>query len=158
MSILKKMKQPQRSHCPVNYALETFGDTWSLLIIRDIVFWGKKTFTEFAASKEGIATNILATRLAYLVDKGVLEKKENTEDKRKSIYTLTEKGLGLIPMMLEMSGWASLHDPDTIAPKEFLEYVFANRNAMFTRITDSVRKGGSLFAGTDCVMNTIKIK
>ncbi|MFZ2206446.1 MAG: helix-turn-helix domain-containing protein [Microgenomates group bacterium] len=151
------MKQKKRSNCPVNYALETFGDTWSLLIIRDIVFWGKKTFTDFAASKEGIATNILATRLAYLVDKEVLEKKENVKDKRKSIYTLTEKGLGLIPMMLEMSAWASIHDPDTIAPKKFIEYIFENRNKMFTLITDTVRKGGSLFAGTDCVMSKIRI-
>lgn len=152
------MKQQKRSNCPINYALETFGDTWSLLIIRDIVFWGKKTFTEFAASKEAIATNILTDRLSYLVGKGVLKKNENPKDKRKSIYTLTEKGLGLIPMMLEMSGWASLHDPDTIAPKKFIQYIFENRNKMFTLITDSVRKGGSLFAGTDCVMNKIKIK
>lgn len=152
------MKQQKRSNCPVNYALETFGDTWSLLIIRDIVFWGKKTFTEFAASKEAIATNILSDRLTYLIEKGVLERKENIEDKRRTMYTLTEKGLGLIPMLLEMSAWAGLHDPDTIAPKKFLTYVFAHRATMFTRITDTVRKGGSLFAGTDCVMNTIKIK
>ena len=56
-------KKPLRSHCPINFGLEAFGDKWSLLILRDIVFRGKKTYGEFLKSEEGIATNILAARL-----------------------------------------------------------------------------------------------
>ena len=84
----------------MNFALETFGDSWSLLIARDIAFWGKRTFGEFLKSKEGIATNILSARLARLEKEGILTKTPHATDKRKDIYSLTEKGLDLIPIML----------------------------------------------------------
>src|SRR6185503_5849204 len=106
-----KMKQQRRSDCPINFALETFGDTWSLLIIRDIVYFGKKTYGEFLDSDEGIATNILANRLVHLEQKGILLKKPHDTDKRKEVYLLTEKGLDLIPILLEMAGWSAQHDP-----------------------------------------------
>ncbi|MCL5775095.1 MAG: helix-turn-helix transcriptional regulator [Patescibacteria group bacterium] len=150
------MKKPRlRSNCPVNFALETFGDTWSLLIIRDIVFWGKKTYGEFLDSKEGIASNILSSRLSHLVQNGVLIKKPDKNDKRKSIYQLTEKGLDLIPMLLEMSGWATRNDPETTSPKDFVEYIFANREKMFKLIRETVKTGGSLFVGKDCVVSKL---
>src|SRR5205085_10457184 len=74
---VKTMKhtQQRRSDCPINFALETFGDPWSLLLIRDIVYFGKKTYGEFLASEEGMATNILASRLARLEEQGSLMKK-----------------------------------------------------------------------------------
>ena len=134
-----------KSHCPVNFALETFGDTWSLLIVRDIVFWGKKTYGEFLDSGEGIATNVLAARLAHLEQKGIVFKGPHETDKRKEIYTLTEKGLGLIPILLEMSGWSSTYDDKTIAPKQFVAAVYADRERMFKMVQDMVRRGGSLF-------------
>ena len=70
-----KHKYQRRSGCPINFALETFGDPWSLLIIRDMVYFGKKTYSEFFASEEGIATNILASHLAHLEQQGILVKK-----------------------------------------------------------------------------------
>ncbi len=136
-----------KSHCPVNFALETFGDAWSLLIVRDIVFWGKKTYGEFLDSGEGIATNVLAARLAHLEQKGILTKKTHPSDKRKEVYALTEKGLGLIPILLEMSGWSAQHDRKTTAPKQFVAAVYADREKMFKLVQDSVRSGGSLFGG-----------
>ncbi len=136
-----------KSHCPVNFALETFGDTWSLLIVRDIVFWGKQTYGEFLESGEGIATNMLAARLAHLERKGILIKKPHASDRRKEIYVLTEKGLALIPILLEMSGWSSRYDPETTAPKSFVEAVYQDRDNMFKQIQQVVREGGSLFAG-----------
>lgn len=136
-----------KSHCPVNFALETFGDAWSLLIVRDIVFWGKKTYGEFLDSREGIATNILAARLAHLEQKGVLAKGPHETDRRKEVYTLTEKGLGLIPILLEMSGWSARHDPETTAPMQFVDAIYADREKMFGRIQELVRAGGSLFGG-----------
>ena len=134
-----------RSHCPINYALETFGDTWSLLIARDIVFWGKTTSREFLASDERIATNILTSRLQHLVMHKVLCKNENSEDRRQDIYRLTDKGLDLIPILLEISGWSSQHDPLTTAPRDFVAAVYADRVLMYHLIKEHVRAGGSLF-------------
>lgn len=134
-----------KSHCPVNFALETFGDPWSLLIVRDIVYWGKRTYGEFLRSEEGIATNVLASRLAQLEANGILIKEPHPSDKRKEVYTLTEKGLALIPILLEMSGWSAQYDPHTTAPQEFVASVYADRDGMFKKIQDAVRQGGSLF-------------
>ena len=140
-------RSENKSHCPVNFALETFGDTWSLLIVRDIVFWGKRTYGEFLDSGEGIATNVLATRLARLEQKGILVKEPHPGDRRKEMYTLTEKGLALIPILLEMAGWSAQYDPQTTAPQQFVAAVHADREKMFSLIRDTVRRGGSLFGG-----------
>lgn len=152
---MKNQRKRARSNCPVNFALESFGDNWSLLIVRDIVFWGKRTFKDFLESKEGIASNILSSRLSHLVKRDILTKEVDPRDKRVSIYRLTEKGLDLIPMLLEMSGWASRHDPKTTAPKDFVEHVYANREPMFKLIRETVRNGGSLFAGENSVINKL---
>jgi len=148
------MKRPHnRSHCPVNFALETFGDSWSLLIVRDIVFWGKRTYGEFLDSREGIATNVLAARLAHLEQAGILARGPHESDRRKQIFTLTEKGLALIPILLEMSGWAARHDPATTAPQAFVAAVYADREGMFRMVTDAVRAGRSLFGGADPLLH-----
>ncbi len=140
-----------KSHCPVNFALESFGDPWSLLIVRDIVFWGKHTYGEFLASKEGISTNILASRLAHLEQRGIIQKQAHPTDRRKEIYVLTEKGLDLIPMLLEMSGWSSHCDPESEAPRKLVEKIYADRDGMFGLIRNVVQNGGSLFAGANSV-------
>lgn len=134
-----------KSHCPVNFALESFGDAWSLLIVRDIVFWGKRTYGEFLESGEGIATNVLAARLAHLERKGIVTKLPHESDGRKELYTLTEKGLALIPIVLEMSGWSTQYDPKTTSPKNFVDAVYRDRDGMFRKIQQAVREGGSLF-------------
>ena len=100
-------KHQRRSDCPISFALETFGDTWSLLIVRDIVYFGKKTYGEFLESDEGIATNILASRLEQLEQSGILTKRPYASDKRKEVYSLTEKGLDLIPILVEMASWSA---------------------------------------------------
>src|SRR5438309_9701926 len=110
----------RRSDCPINFALETFGDPWSLLLIRDIVYFGKHTYGEFFASEEGMATNILASRLAHLEHQGILVKKLSEKDKRKEEYVLTEKGLDLIPVLVEMANWSAEHDPQTAAPAAWM--------------------------------------
>ena len=85
------------------------------VIIRDIVYFGKKTYREFLASEEGMATNILASRLRSLEQQGILVKKPSEQDKRKEEYVLTEKGLDLIPVLVEMANWSAEYDP-TPAP------------------------------------------
>lgn len=145
-------RAPNKSHCPVNYALESFGDTWTLLIVRDIVFWGKKTYGEFLDSEEHIATNVLASRLVQMEQNGILTKAPCTTDKRKEVYSLTDKGLSLIPIIMEMSGWSGRYDAQTTAPRDFVEHVYANRDAMYVLIRKTVEAGGSLFAGENSVI------
>lgn len=120
MSTMKNTKQ-MRSFCPVNYALETFGDVWSLLIVRDSMLFGKTTYNEFLASSEKIATNILANRLDTLVRNGIFTKKRHPSDKRKDIYQLTTKGKDLYPIMKEIMLWSKKYDKETALPDELAE-------------------------------------
>ncbi|HYU75644.1 MAG TPA: helix-turn-helix domain-containing protein [Ktedonobacteraceae bacterium] len=142
-----KHTHQRRSDCPINFALETFGDPWSLLIIRDIIYFGKKTYSEFLASDEGMATNILASRLAHLEQQGILAKKPSAADKRKEEYVLTEKGLDLIPVLVEMANWSAEHDPNTAAPAAWIALMKAEREKMIQLIRETVQSGGSVFVG-----------
>src|SRR5690349_14238085 len=139
------MKQPyqRRSDCPISFSLDIFGDKWSLLIIRDMVYFGKKTYGEFLDSDEGIATNILASRLAQLGDHGILVKKPYEGDKRKDVYALTEKGLDLIPILLEMATWGAHHDSQTGAPPQWIAMVNADKENITRLIRETVKAGGS---------------
>jgi DNA-binding HxlR family transcriptional regulator len=148
-------KQQRRSDCPINFSLETFGDIWSLLIIRDIVYFGKRTYGEFLESDEGIATNILASRLVQLEEKGILVKNQDTTDRRKDIYSLTNKGRDLIPVLLELASWGARHDPQTGAPQDWIALVNANKEKASRLIRETVQSGGSIFVGPDSVVNKL---
>jgi len=150
-----RKKQPRRSDCPINFALERFGDTWSLLLIRDMVYFGKKTYGEFLASDEGIATNILASRLAQLEEQGIVVRTPYEADRRKDVYSLTEKGLDLIPILLELASWGAQHDPYTGAPEEWITLVNADKAKMNRRIRDTVQRGGSIFSGPESVVSKL---
>jgi DNA-binding HxlR family transcriptional regulator len=145
----KAVRKPIRSHCPINFALEVFGDKWSLLIIRDIVFFGKKTYGEFLKSEEGFATNVLAARLVYLEQVGILRKSPHTTDKRKDFYNLTEKGLDFIPMMLQIVHWSVKYDPKSKAREgvraKLLAKVVREPDAAGEDLKTLIRKGGRLF-------------
>jgi len=147
MPTLQKKLQ-SRSDCPVNYALEIFGDKWSLLIVRDIVYLGKRTHGEFLKSDEGIATNILADRLARLECQEVIVKNADPQDKRREIFTLTEKGLGLIPLLLELNMWSDAFAPSPIGGRSALlaAALKENRDAVIAQITEDVKRGGFIFA------------
>jgi len=100
----------RRSGCPVSIALETFGDRWSLLIIRDLMVRGLHTFKEFLESGEGIASNILSDRLRTLQAAGIVTAEPDPSDARKLNYWLTEKGIDLAPVMLELLLWSARHE------------------------------------------------
>jgi DNA-binding HxlR family transcriptional regulator len=119
-----------RSHCPINFVLETFGDKWTLLVIRDLMFHGKRHYGEFLASDEGISTNILADRLQRLERDGVIEKKVDPSHGSKVIYRLTEKGRDLIPVMLEITAWSGKYDSKTNAPRAFLKELKGDRRRL----------------------------
>lgn len=103
-----------KSTCPINLSLEVVGDTWSLLIIRDMVFAKKRSFREFLASEEKIATNILNSRLEHLVEQGIISKSSHPTDMRKDIYRLTEKGIALVPMLIELADWSLQFNPRAV--------------------------------------------
>src|SRR6266571_1298395 len=106
----KKRNLKRRSGCPLNASVEMLGDRWSLLIIRDMMLRGFRTFKEFRGSYEGIATNIFADRLRKLQAYGVIAAQPDTSDARKLFYSLTAKGLDLAPVLAEMVLWAAAHE------------------------------------------------
>ena len=122
----RKAIEKHRSGCPVSISLEIFGDRWSLLIIRDLMVRGYRTFKEFQASGEGIATNILSDRLRKLEASGVIVKEPEEADARKVNYRLTEKGIDLAPLLLELLIWGARHE-DTGAPCAVIEEMVRNR-------------------------------
>ncbi|MEO9340066.1 helix-turn-helix domain-containing protein [Mesorhizobium sp. SB112] len=99
------MKEEKRSGCPINLSLEVFGDKWSLLIIRDMIFGGKRHFRELLRSEEGISSNILADRMKMLVEQGMLTKTDDPSHKQKAIYSLTEMAISLVPIMAHLGSW-----------------------------------------------------
>jgi len=101
-----------RSYCPINLSLEIFGDSWTLLVLRDMMFAGKRHFRELLQSEERISSNILADRLARLVEHGVLTKSDDPTHKQKAIYSLTEKGITLLPIVVQIGAWGSRWVPD----------------------------------------------
>lgn len=96
----------KRSDCPLSCSLDIFGDKWSLLIIRDLMFGNKCTYNDFLKSAEGIATNILATRLKGLEENGIIEKSAHPDSKAKILYRLTPKGIDLLPIIVEIYIWS----------------------------------------------------
>ena len=96
----------RRSDCPISSSLDVWGDKWSLLIIRDLIFAKECTYGDFLKSPEGIATNILAARLKTLEENDVIEKLSHPDSKAKVLYKLTRKGIDLLPIMIEIGLWA----------------------------------------------------
>lgn len=146
----------RRSNCPVNFAVETIGDKWSLVILRDIIFWGKRTYGEFLRSDEKIATNILANRLDHLEKEGLISKSQDPADKRKEIYTATERALDMVPTFVEMIAW-SAGDPtwrsiahNGAATPQQIRFVqraakAGSKARLVAEVKDAVREGGSVF-------------
>ena len=130
------MKRPCRSHCPIAYALDLFGDKWSLLVLRDLLFLGKRRYNEFLASEEGIATNILAERLRRLEAEGLVTKSRDGNNRRQYVYAPTRKGLDLLPVILEIIRWSAKHDPQTAAPRSFLRRLRNNREGLMRDIVN----------------------
>ncbi len=105
------MSDEHRSGCPINLTLEVLGDKWSLLILRDMMFGRKRHFRELMRSEEGISSNILADRLKRLVEHGLLTKADDPSHKQKAIYSLTEQGIELLPVLAQMAVWGRKYLP-----------------------------------------------
>lgn len=117
----------RRSQCAINIALETVGDKWSLLILRDLMFTAKRSYGELQSSEEKIATNILASRLLSLEVKGLIRKAADPENGRRSLYYLTEKGIDLLPVIIDLRIWAEKHDPNAEGCSQAIKLTEKNR-------------------------------
>ena len=103
-----------RSGCPINLSLEVFGDRWSLIILRDMMFGGRRHFRELLTqSEEGISSNILSDRLKMLLDQGMITKTDDPTHKQKAIYSLTEKAIALVPVFAQLGAWGRRYTPAT---------------------------------------------
>jgi DNA-binding HxlR family transcriptional regulator len=111
-------KSGKRSDCPISCSLDEWGDKWSLLIIRDLMFSKQCTYGDFLKSAEGIATNILASRLQALEENKLIEKLAHPDSKAKVLYRLTDKGADLLPVMIEINLWAEKYFPNIPADRK----------------------------------------
>ena len=124
---MRHESKKRQTGCPVAFGLDTFGDRWSLLIIREIMLTDKKTYSEFMEADEGIASNILIDRLKHLEAEGILEKSRDPDNRRSFIYSLTKKGRDLAPIIMEIIIWSGAHDNRSIAMRGALEKINKDR-------------------------------
>ena len=128
-----QLRLKRRSGCPVSISLEVLGDRWSLLVIRDLMVRGLRTFREFQQSGEGIATNILADRLRKLAGWVIITAEKEKTDRRRLNYRLTEKGIDLAPVLLELLIWGARHE-ETKAPCALIDELAKNREAVLAEV------------------------
>ena len=123
----------RRSGCPLNASVEMLGDRWSLLIIRDMMLLGYRTFKEFLNSHERIATNILSDRLYKLQAAGLVAAEPEETDGRRINYRLTEKGIDLAPVLLELLVWGARHE-ETGAPCAVIDTMEQHREQFLAEV------------------------
>ncbi len=124
-----------RSVCPISSALDHLGDRWSLLIIRDMAFYGKCSYSALHESAEGIATNVLSKRLSSLEQSGIIEKKTDPADKRRQVYSLTDAGKDLLPILVDMIVWSAKHNPEGLdIPEDLVAMAGQDRPALIAKL------------------------
>ncbi|MBK9728276.1 MAG: helix-turn-helix transcriptional regulator [Saprospiraceae bacterium] len=126
----------RKSDCPINFALEIFGDKWTFLIVRDLMFKGKHYYGEFLLSEEKIATNILADRLSLLDSNGIVSKSSNPSHKQKIRYRLTQKGIDLVPVLIEVIMWSAKYDKDSAVDMKFIKSVKRDKLGLISKISN----------------------
>ncbi|MEO6732225.1 MAG: helix-turn-helix domain-containing protein [Ferruginibacter sp.] len=135
---MEKLKK--RSGCPISCSLDIFGDKWSLLIIRDMMFSQKSTYGDFLKSAEGIATNILASRLQGLEENKLIEKLEHPDSKAKVLYKLTQKAIDLLPVIIEIHLWADKYLAIAPEVKAMIKEVKKEKDVYVKRMTKELKK------------------
>ena len=128
-------KNNKRSDCPVSCSLDIWGDKWSLLIIRDLMYAKECTYGDFLKAPEGIATNILASRLQVLEENKIIKKLDHPQSKAKVLYRLTKKGVDLLPIMIEINLWAEKYFPIPADRKEMLKKVKKDKSGFIKAMT-----------------------
>lgn len=130
----------KRSDCPISSSLDIWGDKWSLLIVRDLIFSMQCTYGDFLKSEEKIATNILATRLQMLESNGIITKLNHPESKAKVLYQLTKKGIDLLPIMIEIHLWADKYSSIPPERNTIIKELKNNKEAFLKSYTKLLKK------------------
>ena len=128
----------RRSTCPINYSVEIFGDKWMLLILRDLMFNGKNSFLEFRASAEKISSAVLTEKLNMLLEEGIVSKVTSPKNASKFLYLVTDKGIDLVPAMVEFLDWGSRYNPEG-GPKALLERIKHSKKKAIVELQDKLR-------------------
>ena len=118
-----KLDKSKWNGCPIRYSAEILGDKWTFLILRDLMFRGKSSYNALLKSSEKISTNILADRLRKLEEHGVLKKNHDLDNKKQYVYTLTDMGQDLMPMMLYLFEWSFKYDKETYLPEALINKI-----------------------------------
>jgi DNA-binding HxlR family transcriptional regulator len=129
----------KRSDCPISCTLDILGDRWSLLIIRDVMLRGKMSYSEFLNSEEKIATNILVSRLTILEGEKILVKEVSPENKSKFIYSLTQKGADLLPIIIELMDWGAKYNKNC-PRKELGQKIRKDKAAVVRELREVLRQ------------------
>lgn len=136
-----RMKKPaqarprsRRSDCPISCALDFVGDKWTLVVLRDLIFAKKRYYQEFLASPEGIASNILATRLKLLEREAMVTRRGDPDHGRRVVYAPTAKALDLLPLLVELMRWGAKHSPKSAAPARFTRRLAEDRDGFIAEI------------------------
>lgn len=137
------MPQDFRCNCPFTAALDILGDKWSLVIVKQMLIEGKETFKDFTESDEAIATNILSSRLKFLEELGIIVKTKRPDNKKTNLYRLTDKGLALIPLLLELALWSDAYLRElhpSIVNGEEMAFLRSDKAAFATMLEENYRK------------------
>lgn len=137
------MRQDFRCNCPFTSALDVLGDKWILVIVKQMILEGKETFKDFTESEEAIATNILSDRLKLLEELGIIIKTKRPDNKKSNLYLLTDKGLALTPILVELATWSDRHLRDihpAIADGEKMEFLRNNKAAVARELVKNYRE------------------
>ena len=129
----------KRSDCPISCSLDVIGDKWSLLIIRDVMLRGKLSYSEFLNSEEGIASNILVNRLTILEEEEILLREVAPANKSKYIYSLTQKGADLMPIIIELMDWGAKYNKNC-PRKELGQKIKKDKAAVVRELRETLRR------------------
>lgn len=129
----------RRSNCSISYALDYLGDKWTLLVLRDLLFRGKRHFREFLASDEKIASNILSNRLKRLEASGMVTREADPASARSVVYQPTDKAADLVPALLELTRWSGKYDPHTAVTPALARRIAQDRDALVSEIRHALK-------------------
>ena len=130
-------KIEKRSDCPISYSLDILGDKWTLLILRDMLFNEKQYYKDFLNAGEGIATNVLSDRLKMLETFGIIASRQDEQVRTRKIYSLTEKGKALVPVIVELWIWGAKHDPASSVTESAFNERLNRKSEIISQFMDS---------------------
>jgi DNA-binding HxlR family transcriptional regulator len=144
MWFMGRSREPQRSICPLSYALELFGDRWTLLVLRDLLLRSRRRYRELLACEEGIATNVLADRLRRLEERGFIRKQRDAEDARQYLYQPTEFAVTVVPMLIEMTVWGARTNAHTSVDPKLVRRFETDREGLIVEVQARIRREAGL--------------